>query len=176
MKQFFLVLAAGVIVASCNDADTTADANATSTTTASNSTISQDSLDKLNAASHTPHQPSSSTSEAPVDTANLTTIQWLDGADRDFGKMKEGENLDVSFRFKNTGKKPLIISNVSASCGCTVPETPKKPYAPGETGVIKASFNSTGKPGTQSKQVSVIANTNPQMSTLVFRVDVKPKS
>ena len=109
------------------------------------------------------------------DTANLTTIQWLDGADRDFGKIKEGANLDVSFRFKNTGSKPLVISNVTASCGCTVPEIPKKPYAPGETGVIKASFNSTGKPNLQSKQVTVYANTNPAMTTLVFRVDVKPK-
>ena len=90
--------------------------------------------------------------------------------------MKEGENLNVSFRFKNTGNKPLVISNVSASCGCTVPETPKKPYAPGETGVIKASFNSTGKPGTQSKQVTVYANTTPQMNVLTFRVDVKAKS
>ena len=173
MKQLFLVIAAGVILASCNDADKTADANATSTATASNATISQDSLDKLNAASKAANNPSDQ--QTAVDTANLTTIQWLDGGDKDFGKIKEGENLDVSFRFKNTGSKPLVISNVTASCGCTVPETPKKPYAPGETGVIKASFNSTGKPGSQSKQVTVYANTNPQMTTLVFRVEVKPK-
>jgi len=176
MKQLFLVLAAGVIIASCNEAEKTADANAASTATASNATISQDSLNKLNAASTAANQASSSPSDAQVDTANQTTIQWLDGADKDFGKIKEGENLDVSFRFKNTGKKPLVISSVTASCGCTVPETPKKPYAPGETGVIKASFNSTGKPGTQSKQVNVFSNTNPQVTTLVFRVEVKPKT
>jgi len=173
MKKIFLVLVSGIIIASCNEADKTADANSPS---ASNSTVSQDSLDKLNAASNAANKPSDSTSEAAVDTANQTTIEWLDGADRDFGKMKEGENLDVSFRFKNTGTKPLIISNVTAGCGCTVPETPKKPYAPGETGVIKASFNSTGKTGTQSKQVYVSANVNPPMTTLVFRVEIKPKS
>jgi len=173
MKKIFLVLVSGIIIASCNEADKTADANSPS---ASNSTVSQDSLDKLNAASNAANKPSDSTSEAAVDTANQTTIEWLDGADRDFGKMKEGENLDVNFRFKNTGTKPLIISNVTAGCGCTVPETPKKPYAPGETGVIKASFNSTGKTGTQSKQVYVSANVNPPMTTLVFRVEIKPKS
>ena len=89
--------------------------------------------------------------------------------------MKEGDNLNVSFRFKNTGSKPLVISNVTASCGCTVPEVPKKPYAPGKTGVIKASFNSAGKPNMQSKQVTVYANTNPAMNTLTFRVDVTPR-
>jgi hypothetical protein len=82
----------------------------------------------------------------------------------------------VSFRFKNTGNKPLIISRVWAQCGCTVAETPQKPYAPGETGVIKAAFNSTGKPGLNSKEVYMSANTNPSTSTLVFRVEVKSKS
>lgn len=173
MKKILIVLAAGITIMSCNEADTkTAENTASSSNTA---TISQDSLDKLNAISKAANQPAASTSETPVDTANLTTIKWLDGTDRDFGKMKEGDNLEVSFRFKNTGSKPLVISNVSASCGCTVPETPKKPYAPGETGVIKASFNSSGKPGTQSKQVNVFANTNPAMTTLGFHVDVKPK-
>ena len=160
------------MIASCNDTDNTVSGKSTTSST----TVSQDSLDKLNAASQAANQPGSTAAQPPADTANQTTIEWLDGADRDFGKMKEGENLDVSFRFKNTGTKPLIISNVVAGCGCTVPETPKKPYAPGETGVIKAAFNSTGKPGTQSKQVTVYSNTNPTTTTLVFRVDVKPKS
>ena len=173
MKKIFLVLASGIIIASCNEADKSVGANSPAS---SDTAISQDSLAKLNAASQAANQPGASTSQAPADTANQTTIEWLDGTDKDFGKMKEGANLDVNFRFKNTGTKPLIISNVVAGCGCTVPETPKKPYAPGETGVIKAAFNSTGKPGTQSKQVTVYANTNPTAITLVFRVDVKPKS
>ena|SRR5688572_17035267 len=168
MKKVFLVLAAGITIASCTDADKTAEtSNSTSTATQASAEATSTATP---AAKHVPHEPTQ------PDTANLTTIQWLDGAEKDFGKMKEGENLNVSFRFKNTGNKPLVISNVSASCGCTVPETPKKPYAPGETGVIKASFNSTGKPGTQSKQVTVYANTTPQMNVLTFRVDVKAKS
>jgi len=174
MKKIFLVLVSGIIIASCNEADKTANsANATST---DETVTKSDDVAKLNETSNVANNPSSSTSQTPADTTNQTTIEWLDGADRDFGKMKEGENLDVSFRFKNTGTKPLIISNVTAGCGCTVPETPKKPYAPGETGVIKAAFNSTGKPGTQSKQVYVTANVNPPTTTLLFRVEVKPKS
>ena len=168
MKKIFLVLAAGITMASCNEADKTTEANNAASTTTQAS----------NEATPTATAPSTpvATELNQVDTANLTTIQWLDGGDKDFGKIVEGKNLNVSFRFKNTGSKPLVISNVSASCGCTVPEIPKKPFAPGETGVIKASFNSTGKVGTQSKQVSVYANTNPSMTTLVFRVEVKAKS
>lgn len=167
MKKIFLVLAAGITIASCNEANKTSEeSNAASTTTQAATEATTTPTATSTVAATEPNQP---------DTANLTTIQWLDGADKDFGKINEGENLNVSFRFKNTGSKPLVISNVTASCGCTVPETPKKPYAPGETGVIKASFNSAGKPNLQSKQVNVFANTNPSMTTLVFRVDVKPK-
>ena len=173
MKKILFVLAACItIVSSCNEADKTADAN---NPTASDATISKDSLDKVNAASKAANNPSTP-QETPIDTANLTTIQWLEGQSRDFGKMKEGETLDVSFHFKNTGKKPLVISRVWAQCGCTVAETPQQPYGPGETGVIKASFNSAGKPNVNSKEVYLTANTNPATTTLVFRVDVKPKT
>jgi hypothetical protein len=165
MKKILIVLAAAITIASCKDADKTAEtSSATATTT----------TEPTNTATAT------STATAPqqntVDPATLTKVEWLDGMDKDFGKIVEGKNLEVSFRFKNVGDKPLVISNVTASCGCTVPETPKKPYQPGETGVIKASFNSTGKVGSQSKQVNVFANLEPAMTSLVFRVEVKAKS
>ena len=164
MKKILIVLAAAITIASCKEADKTAEATTTTSTAPATETLT----------------PAPNAAEAPqqntVDPATLTKVEWLDGVDRDFGKMKEGENLEVSFRFKNVGDKPLVISNVTASCGCTVPETPKKPYAPGETGVIKASFNSSGKPGSQSKQVNVFANLEPAMTTLNFRVEVKAKS
>ena len=164
MKKILIVLAAAITIASCKEADKTAEATTTTSTAPATETLT----------------PAPNAAEAPqqntVDPATLTKVEWLDGVDRDFGKMKEGENLEVSFRFKNVGDKPLVISNVTASCGCTVPETPKKPYAPGETGVIKASFNSSGKPGSQSKQVNVFSNVDPAMTTLNFRVEVKAKS
>jgi hypothetical protein len=173
MKKILFVLAACItIVSACNEADKTADAN---NPAASDSAPSKDSLDKVNATSTAATNPSAQ-QETPIDTANLTTIRWVDGQNKDFGKIKEGETLNVSFHFKNTGKKPLVISRVWAQCGCTVPETPKKPYAPGETGEIKASFNSAGKGGPNSKEVYMSANTNPSTSTLVFHVEVKSKS
>ena len=163
MKKILIVLAAAITIASCKEADKTADTTSSATATTTTEATS------------TATPPSTATAAPTVDPATLTKVEWLDGMDKDFGKIKEGENLEVSFRFKNVGDKPLVISNVSASCGCTVPETPKKPYAPGETGVIKASFNSTGKVGAQSKQVNVFANLDPAMTSLNFRVEVKAK-
>ena len=167
MKKILIVLAAAITIVSCSEADKTADTNSSSTAAATTDAANTETATTTNTAA-----PQQNT----VDPATLTKIEWLDGVEKDFGKMKEGENLEVSFRFKNVGDKPLIISNVSASCGCTVPETPKEPYAPGQTGVIKASFDSKGKPGSNSKQVTVVANTDPAQSVLTFRVDVKGKS
>ena len=164
MKKILIVLAATITLASCNEADKTADttsSTATTTTEAANTTTATS---------------TATAQQNTVDPATLTKVEWLDGMDKDFGKIEEGKTLEVSFRFKNVGDKPLVISNVSASCGCTVPETPKKPYQPGETGVIKASFNSAGKSGAQAKQVNVFANLEPATTTLNFRVEVKAKS
>ena len=164
MKKILLVLAAAITIASCKEADKTSEATTTTSTAPP-----AEAANPAPSATAAPQQPT-------VDPATLTKVEWLDGMDKDFGKIVEGKNLEVSFRFKNVGDKPLVISNVTASCGCTVPETPKKPYQPGETGVIKASFNSAGKSGSQSKQVNVFANLEPAMTTLNFRVEVKPKS
>ncbi|MCZ4222198.1 DUF1573 domain-containing protein [Pedobacter rhodius] len=84
----------------------------------------------------------------------------------DFKKIKQGEKVQHEFKFKNTGKSPLIISSASATCGCTVPEPPKEPILPGKEGVIKVVFNSTGKMGMQDKVVTVISNANPNATTV----------
>lgn len=107
------------------------------------------------------------------DSANSTSIQWLDSTYKDLGKVKEGQVVEVAYRFKNTGNKNLVIVNVSASCGCTIPEKPEKPFAPGEEGVIKAKFDSKGRPvGEARKDVFVKANTQPQDQQLSFRVEI----
>lgn len=107
------------------------------------------------------------------DKANFTSIQWLDSTYKDLGKVKEGQVVEVAYRFKNTGNKNLVIVNVSASCGCTIPEKPEKPIAPGEEGVIKAKFDSKGRPkGEARKDVFVKANTEPQDQQLSFRVEI----
>ena len=114
------------------------------------------------------------TKKTMADSANFTTIEWYDSAFHDMGKVKEGEIVEVAFKFKNTGNKPLIIGNVSASCGCTVVEKPEKPFAPGEEGYIRAKFDSHGKAGTNHKTVYVTANTKPTTDhQLNFQVEVE---
>ncbi|RYY55415.1 MAG: DUF1573 domain-containing protein [Chitinophagaceae bacterium] len=111
--------------------------------------------------------------DAVIDTANFTKIQWLDSISSNLGNIKEGQVVEVSYRFRNAGSKPLIFASVSASCGCTVPEKPEKPYAPGEEGVIKAKFDSKGRAhGEAQKMVYVQANTDPSMTTLNFKVNI----
>jgi hypothetical protein len=82
----------------------------------------------------------------------------------DFGKIKEGEKINHSFKFTNMGKSPLIITNATASCGCTTPVWPKNPVLPGDTGSIAVTFNSAGKSGLQDKQIKITANSQPAES------------
>ena len=111
---------------------------------------------------------------ATKDSANFTSIQWLDSTYIDLGKVKEGQVVEVTYRFKNGGDKNLVIANVTASCGCTVPEKLEKPFSPGEEGVIKAKFDSKGRgKGETRKDVYVTANTNPEnLTRLSFRVEI----
>lgn len=109
-----------------------------------------------------------------TDPANFTTIQWLDST-KVFGKITEGDKLPVSFRFKNSGSKPLIIKETHASCGCTVVDKPEKPFAPGEEGEIKAIYNSEGHVGTQNKTITVSSNTS-ESKELKFSLEVVKKS
>lgn len=106
--------------------------------------------------------------------ADVTTVQWLDSS-QNFGKVTDGEKVMITFHFKNTGTKPLIISNVQASCGCTVPSKPEEPIAPGAEGKITAEFNSEGRVGKASKNVNVSLNTKEGFATLLFEGEVLPK-
>ncbi len=92
----------------------------------------------------------------------------------DFGKVRQGDVVAYSFHFKNTGSKPLIIRDASSTCGCTVPEYPKKPVPPGEHGVLKVVFNSAGKSGRQVKPIFIQANTKPARTQLTITCDVVP--
>ncbi len=93
-----------------------------------------------------------------------------------FGKVKEGEKVHYEFKFKNTGKTPLIISDATATCGCTVPEPPKEPILPGAEGVIKVVFDSTGKPGMQDKVITVTSNGNPAINDVHLTGEVTSAS
>jgi hypothetical protein len=102
---------------------------------------------------------------APVDTANAPAFKFEKEV-YDFGEIKEGEKVSYDFKFKNIGKSPLIISSATATCGCTIPEYPMEPVAPGAEGQISVVFNSSGKSGMQNKVVSITANTIPSLTEL----------
>ena len=104
-----------------------------------------------------------------------TTVQIIDST-YDFGQVTEGEIVEYNFRFKNTGTKPLVVTNVAASCGCTVPEKPEQPIKPGETGFIKAKFNTDHRPGEATKTITVTSNAIPAFPELVLKGKVLPKN
>ena len=78
--------------------------------------------------------------------------------DHNFGDVNQGEKVQEVFKFKNTGKAPLILQNVLTTCGCTVPEWPKEPVPPAGEGEIKVIFDSTSKIGRQNKVVTIRSN------------------
>ncbi|MDX1939953.1 MAG: DUF1573 domain-containing protein [Saprospiraceae bacterium] len=112
--------------------------------------------------------------EGTVDTANIARITFVEET-YVFGTAKEGDIVTHEFQFTNTGKTALIITDARSSCGCTVPEWPKKPIAPGQSEKIKVKFNTTEKEGDQIKGIIVTANTYPSESRVYLRGTVIPK-
>jgi hypothetical protein len=108
------------------------------------------------------------TSYGQVDT--MPVIKF-DKIEHDFAKIKEGTLASYSFVFYNTGKGPLILKDVHASCGCTTPEWPKEPIMPGGKAFIKAAFNSYGRPGNFTKFITVKSNAGPDI-TLTIKGEV----
>ena len=94
-----------------------------------------------------------------------TTVQMIDST-YNFGKVTDGEKVEYSYRFRNTGKNALIVSSAVASCGCTVPEKPEEPVKPGETGFLKVVFNSKGRVGEVHKEITVTSNAYPKFPVL----------
>lgn len=110
------------------------------------------------------------------DTINVAKIQFETPV-YDFGTVEEGEKVQYAFKFKNTGKKPLIIKSAKASCGCTVPKPSKEPIAPGATGEIPVTFDSNGRGPEVLKTITVTSNAFPNQTLikLIGSVNVKKK-
>ena len=100
-----------------------------------------------------------------------TTVQIIDTT-YNFGKVTDGEKVEYSYRFKNTGTKPLVIIEAHASCGCTVPQKPEKPIMPGELGFIKVVFDSKGRVGNAYKTITINSNAKPEFPMLILTGDV----
>lgn len=119
--------------------------------------------------------PANVQSTTAVDPSSLGAFKFEE-LEFDFGTIAEGKIVEHVFNFVNDGQAPLVISNVTASCGCTTPDYTKTPVKPGETGFVKVAFNSTGKPGTQAPTVSIQANTSPNVNRLRLKGNVTPKT
>lgn len=127
--------------------------------------------DRPGTVSATPVSEAGSDAVAEVATGPLTTITFAETT-FDFGDVKEGEMVSHLYKFTNTGKEPLVIKDAKGSCGCTVPKWPKTPIPPGQTGEIQVEFNSKGKPGKQTKRVTINANTDPAQTFLTISGNV----
>lgn len=121
--------------------------------------------------------PAANPAEA-VPTGPLTTMEFEEEV-FDYGTVMEGEKVTHMYKFTNTGKEALVISNAKGSCGCTVPDWPKAPIPPGETSEIKVVFDSKGKGAVggkaNSKRVTITANTDPVNTYLTIKGNVDKK-
>lgn len=94
----------------------------------------------------------------------------------DFGNIKStGGSVSCEYEFTNTGDSPLVIVSVTnGGCGCTTPTFPKAPITPGKTGVIKITFNPTGRRGEFNREVKVRTTGTPKRVALKFKGVVVP--
>lgn len=119
--------------------------------------------------------PSTPPTVPTVDPNQPKTVMSFGQQSYDFGTVNEGEIVKRTFKFKNTGKEPLIISNAQGSCGCTVPKWPREPIAPGASSEITVEFNSDKKTGKRNQQVTITANTEPANTVISLTGEVTPK-
>jgi ribosomal protein L19 len=101
---------------------------------------------------------------AKTSTAEITFTKDL----HDFGTINKGDNGTYEFTFKNSGKEPLIIEKAQGSCGCTVPEWPKEPIAPGASSKIKVTYD-TKRVGAFTKTVNITSNAQTANKTITIK-------
>ena len=101
---------------------------------------------------------------------NMAAFKW-EATTFDFGKIPQGKPVTHEFKFTNTGKVPLVLSSVNASCGCTTPDWTKDPIAPGKSGAVKATFNAAAG-GAFNKSVTVNANVEGGATYLTIKGEV----
>ena len=108
----------------------------------------------------------------PIDTVNVAKMTFEE-QNYEFGEVMEGEIIEHTFKFKNTGKAPLAIQGARSTCGCTVPEWPKEPIPVGEEGEIFVRFDTKNKRARQVKPVIITANSYPATAKVYLRGFVK---
>lgn len=110
-------------------------------------------------------------SQEPVSGARLVMVE----DNFDFGDINEGDRVEHTFEFENSGDQPLIFSNVLTTCGCTASNWPREPIAPGEMSAVTVTFNSAGKPGIQKKVITILSNAINNRERIYITTNVIPK-
>jgi len=108
---------------------------------------------------------------APVKEKSFT---WNETT-HDFGKLVQNDPASVTFTVKNIGAAPILITTAKSSCGCTVAEYTKEPIKPGESGIVKATYNSA-RVGSFSKTLTVVFDGFAVGETLIIKGEVEAKS
>ena len=103
----------------------------------------------------------------------LTTVA-LSESSSEFGKIKKGDHKEHTYEITNTGKNPLIISQVKPGCGCTVPDYTKVPIMPKKKGKITLKFDSSNFDGLVNKQAEIYANVEKAPMVITFTADIQP--
>lgn len=102
------------------------------------------------------------------ETSGNTSVEWFE-EEFDFGKVKAGDTVSHTYRFKNIGSLPLVISQVKPSCGCTSPRWSKDPIAPGKEGYVEIVFDTRAKEGYRQNSITLILNTEEGGKVLRFK-------
>ncbi len=111
--------------------------------------------------------------ERDANASNFPVLEF-DKLEHDFGEIISGTNVETVFNYKNTGKSPLVITDIKSSCGCTIPKDwSKEPLAPGASGSFTVKFNGKGT-NKVSKAVTVTANTEKGREVVKISAFVKP--
>jgi hypothetical protein len=111
------------------------------------------------------------TADGKGELSDLPVIEFEETV-HDFGEIIEGETVSFEFLFTNTGKSDLVIAEVSTGCGCAVASFARNPVPPGKKGTVKVSFNSVGRRRFQTKNIIVVANTQPNVTQLRIKAQV----
>lgn len=117
-----------------------------------------------------------------IGTAQSQDENSTDGAEitfaesaKNFGDITQGDVVEHTFKFENTGNQPLILSNVLVTCGCTATKWPRDPIAAGKSAEITVRFDSKGKNGAQNKIITVVSNAVNPREKVSIKSNVLPK-
>ncbi|WP_310396681.1 DUF1573 domain-containing protein [Hymenobacter sp.] len=160
--KYQTLLAAALLLGACNR-DKTAEVGTlgmNAAATAASDALANPAVDNPNVVSE---------NETPDPNA---PVMKFSEAEFDFGDIQPNAKVNHVFTFTNAGKTPLLIEDATASCGCTTPRWTKEPVAPGAKGTMEVQFDSRGKQGIISKQVSVRANTQPSITTVLIKGNI----